>query len=440
MLYVGIGLQREHPSACVVKKKSKGNEKVHRVSPGESKGNTRKWPASVHWFLFRKTAMPLFLVLLILSLFSRAFGEPVTVQQVVDQFSLTNYQDLLFNRLYTSEGMKRSCLRRYQHDDCRDMIFTNLQSLGLNPYLDAFKFNGGSDGTLDAWNVVAIKPGLRNPSNEIYIVSGHYDSVDNPGADDDASGVACVLEMARVLSQFQFARTIVFIAFDAEERVDSVTQVLAPGSARYVSQHLQDNIRGMVSADMIGHQASGSYSNTAQIEGSPATDPIRNDVLAAVAEYGQGLRAVITTEPGESDHCVFMDAGFQACCLAEANHSQNPFQHLLTDYATRPGNIDVAYAGRMCRSIIGFFTTRLEPLDVAAEALSIACRPDGAAAIQFRGLPGAKYATEFSPVLAGGSWNSLETNVASADLGTFQTIDPRGAQGEAGFYRARFVP
>src|SRR4026208_2191404 len=71
-------------------------------------------------------------------------------------------------------------------------------------------------------NVVATLKGTQPESSErIYVVSGHYDSMcnsttdakcDAPGANDDASGTAAVLEMARVMAKYEFDATIVFMA------------------------------------------------------------------------------------------------------------------------------------------------------------------------------------------------------------------------------------
>src|SRR5262249_52751269 len=66
-----------------------------------------------------------------------------------------------------------------------------------------------------------------DPTDRIYIVSGHYDSMcssptnpvdDAPGANDDASGTAAVLEMCRVMSKYRFSATIVFAAVAGEEQ------------------------------------------------------------------------------------------------------------------------------------------------------------------------------------------------------------------------------
>src|ERR1700740_1770247 len=77
-------------------------------------------------------------------------------------------------------------------------------------------------------NIVATLKGTQAESvNRVYVVSGHYDSMcnsatdakcDAPGANDDASGTAAVLEMARVMAKYKFDATIVFMTVPGEEQ------------------------------------------------------------------------------------------------------------------------------------------------------------------------------------------------------------------------------
>lgn len=76
-------------------------------------------------------------------------------------------------------------------------------------------------------NVIAVLPGTDPNDKRMLMVSGHYDSrvtdVMNvkdfaPGANDDASGVAAVMEMCRVMSKYKFSSTLVFVAFVGEEQ------------------------------------------------------------------------------------------------------------------------------------------------------------------------------------------------------------------------------
>lgn len=127
-------------------------------------------------------------------------------------------------------------------------------------------------------NVVAVLPGTQLESKDrMYVVSGHYDSrvsdVMNdssyaPGANDDASGTAAVMELARVMSQYEFDGTLVFMAVAGEE------QGLL-GASHYAEEAKQKNlnIAAMFTNDIIG--------NTIAPDGS------RND--SEVRVFAQGI-------------------------------------------------------------------------------------------------------------------------------------------------------
>src|SRR6185503_16027276 len=112
-------------------------------------------------------------------------------------------------------------------------------------------------------NVVATLKGSQPESaDRIYVVSGHYDSMcntpidakcDAPGANDDASGTAAVLEMARVLARYEFDATIVFMAVAGEE------QSLL-GSTHFAEEARQKNwhIDAMFTNDIIGNTLGGN--------------------------------------------------------------------------------------------------------------------------------------------------------------------------------------
>ena len=112
-------------------------------------------------------------------------------------------------------------------------------------------------------NVVATLKGSQPESTDrIYVVSGHYDSMcnsptdakcDAPGANDDASGTAAVLEMARVMAKYEFDATLVFMAVAGEE------QSLL-GSTHYAEQAKQKNwnIDAMFTNDIIGNTLGGN--------------------------------------------------------------------------------------------------------------------------------------------------------------------------------------
>jgi hypothetical protein len=112
-------------------------------------------------------------------------------------------------------------------------------------------------------NVVATLKGSQPESTDrIYVVSGHYDSMcnsptdakcDAPGANDDASGTAAVLEMARVMAKYEFEATVVFMAVAGEE------QSLL-GSTYYAEQAKQKNwnVDAMFTNDIVGNTLGGN--------------------------------------------------------------------------------------------------------------------------------------------------------------------------------------
>ncbi len=361
----------------------------------------------------------------------------LTVQDLVNQFSVSSYQNLVSNRLYTRAGMNRAN-GGAQHDLCRDAIYGEMLNAGLAATKDIFTYYDTANNPRTACNVLAIKPGVQNPNNEIYVIGSHYDSKSNPGADDNATGVACLLEMARIYSQCYFARTLVFCAFDAEE-ISDYYGAHRLGSVRYADQHRTDNIKGMISVDMVGWQSAGTLSNHVNLESRSGMAAIRDTLTAAVQNFGGGL-VVNPRSPGDySDHVAFADAGFQACLVIESDWANNPNYHKATDYVEMPGYIDWSYVSKVCRSVIGFYATQLEIVDVTPEALSVTPGTNGAMNVTFRGLPGCQYAAEMTTNLTAPVWTPLTTNTASATDGFFAAADPQTGSRPATFYRARFV-
>jgi hypothetical protein len=133
-------------------------------------------------------------------------------------------------------------------------------------------------------NVVAMLPGTQAESKDrLYVVSGHYDSCvcsqgmtdaesDAPGASDDASGTAAVMEMARVMSKYQFDATIIFMTVPGEE------QGLL-GAAHWAQEAKKKNLNvaAMFTNDIIGNTFGGNgVRDTRRVrvfsEGVPTTE------------------------------------------------------------------------------------------------------------------------------------------------------------------------
>ena len=99
-----------------------------------------------------------------------------------------------------------------------EYIYERMAQYGLNVRYEDLMVDTGAFAT----NVVGELPG-RDPS-KVYLVTAHFDSLSSdsgpaPGADDNASGVAGMLEIARVLSAFNLPYSVRFVALNAEEVV-----------------------------------------------------------------------------------------------------------------------------------------------------------------------------------------------------------------------------
>jgi hypothetical protein len=180
-------------------------------------------------------------------------------------------------------------------------------------------------------NVVARLPGTASPERQI-LVSGHYDSrtiagCDGqgfaPGANDDASGTAGVLELARVLSKYQFNATILFVAFAGEE------QGLF-GSRHYAAAARQrgDNIIAMATNDIIGNIRGGSgtldSAGVRCFSDDPMSSPhrqlaryIKLQGEAYLSSFAVRLILARDRVGRGSDHFSFYEQGYTAVRLIE---------------------------------------------------------------------------------------------------------------------------
>ncbi|MCU0595157.1 MAG: M28 family peptidase, partial [Desulfobacterota bacterium] len=271
----------------------------------------------------------------------------IPILALLDQISQASYTDIHQDLLYTHLGDNRG-LTGAQHDLARDNIFDYFEDLGLATSLDPFTYSSKT-----YYNVVGVQPGAVRP-NDIYILGAHYDSVNNPGADDNASGVAAVMEAARILSTFEFDATLVYIAFDREE------QGLV-GSTSYANKHASDNILGMISFDMIAYNPAGANHNTLRIyDGDGTDDPIMQEMLDSfnALGYGRGITAVDSGSIGQSDHAPFDQRGFEAVLLIEYGVWSNPYYHKSTDAVETANFLDYTFATSITAGGAGYMVSQ----------------------------------------------------------------------------------
>ncbi len=290
-------------------------------------------------------------LLTVVLLFAHALpSSAAIIDDISGAISASSYTGYLTNLLYTHTGDNRG-LSGAQHDLARENIFGAFQSFGLTTTLEAFTYSGST-----YYNVVGVLPGAQRPG-EYNIVGAHYDSVNNPGADDNASGVAGVIETARVLSQYSFEESLVFVAFDREE------QGLI-GSTAYAAAHPFGSL-GMVSMDMIAYNPAGASNNQARLY---TRDGLQNSATTGLASalnlYG-GLTPVFSGAIGSSDHAPFARRGVPSALLIEAAWRNNPQYHRAGDSVDTAGYLDYAYATSMTRGTAAYLALEAEAIGAA---------------------------------------------------------------------------
>ncbi|MBN2378655.1 M20/M25/M40 family metallo-hydrolase [candidate division WOR-3 bacterium] len=209
------------------------------------------------------------------------------------------------------------------------------------------------------WNVVGALSG--DDSAQVVLIA-HYDARSEefltytPGADDNASGVASVLEAARVLGEPQWRRSLRFVLLGGEE-------VGLLGSRRYVTEAKgkADTILAVFNADMFAYD--GNADNVVEINANPADPfaPTLLDIFTGVVDVYEiqniDPRRHITDPRYNSDHYYFWEEDIPALFLGEDRHDLNPFYHQTGD---RIGAIDLDYTTQGVRAAAGWVATLAE--------------------------------------------------------------------------------
>jgi hypothetical protein len=202
-----------------------------------------------------------------------------------------------------------------------------LQALGYATRLEPLPVGGGT-----TQNVIAERAGCGAEPRGLVLVVAHLDSVNHhggpaaiaPGADDNGSGSAGVLEMARVLKDHPGKHDLHLILFGGEEQglFGSIHHV-----AR-LSQADRDRLRGVVNMDMIG--TLNTPTPAVLLEGAPVSQGLIDGLAAAAATY-TGLTVQVSLEPFGSDHLPFINSGLPAVLTIEGTDGANPHEHTAND-------------------------------------------------------------------------------------------------------------
>ncbi|MDY0020613.1 MAG: M20/M25/M40 family metallo-hydrolase [Anaerolineae bacterium] len=190
-----------------------------------------------------------------------------------------------------------------------------FEAYGYEVAVQPFSFVTENEEELESVNVIAVKPGV---STEELIVGAHYDSSDEAeGADDNASGVAVLLEVAELLQDVETPYNVRLIAFGAEEAdLDG---------SRYYAGRMDDaeiqNTVGMINLDSL---AAG---DVAYVYGDPGPGTLRDWIMERAEEAGFDLEARAAEDMDEpdgtpcecADYGPFQEAGIQFAYFEATN-------------------------------------------------------------------------------------------------------------------------
>jgi Zn-dependent M28 family amino/carboxypeptidase len=223
-------------------------------------------------------------------------------------------------------------------------------------------------------NLVAELPGSRR-ADEIVILGAHYDTVAaTPGADDNASAVAVLLEVARLFRPWQSGRTIRFVAFACEEMPHFHTGEMGSQVYAKACRARGESVVGMLCLEMVGFYSTEPDSQRLP-PGIPKflrpIFPPRGDFLASVGnlrswrlawQFRRGFRraerfplfSIVLPEAIQdirrSDNASFWDQGYQALMLTDTSYLRNHHYHQASD---TPETLDYERMASVTHGVLG---------------------------------------------------------------------------------------
>jgi peptidase M28-like protein/peptidase M1-like protein/PDZ domain-containing protein len=271
-------------------------------------------------------------------------------------------------------------------DDRYFQPFTMTITLQRFPAYEAPRSRQGDiEAPVTARNVIGVVPGTSPALNgQALIISAHYDHLGfgwpdaragaqgklHPGADDNASGVAVMLELARLMANAKPDRSVIFAAFAGEEAGllgarHYVVAARAPGAPFPLSGHIAN-----LNLDTVGRLADGKVA----VFGAASARELPFIFMGAGAVTGVPVQAV-TQEINASDHTAFVEAGVPAAHLFASVASD---YHRPSDTADKIDYAGMAKVAAVLKEAAFYLAARPEPLNFTGRAA--AAQPQGGAA------------------------------------------------------------
>jgi hypothetical protein len=204
-------------------------------------------------------------------------------------------------------------------------------------------------------NIIATQTGTKYPES-IYIICAHYDSVNSYCADDNASGVATIIEAARILSKNCFDYTIIYALWDEEE-------IGHLGSKYYAQQakNSNKNILGVINLEMLGYDSIIDKKFDIHTNNDSKSLSLKDNLLNIVKSSNLTLVPnVINPGTTRSDHASFWSQNYGAVVISEAffGGDGNPYYHSASD---RISSFNIPYYLELSKLSVGILATLANP-------------------------------------------------------------------------------
>jgi hypothetical protein len=251
-------------------------------------------------------------------------------------------------------------------DEAEDFIALELGATGLRVERQLFQWSGR-----EFHNVVATNDG-GDPERPWVVVGAHFDSTPNtPGADDNASAVAAMLEIARLLAGWRPAATIQFVGLNLEEVQQWLPPVYRIGSRAYAKKLKAESrkLKGALVLEMVGY--------TGERQRVPAAVklfkkiPSHGTFLAAVGDHNSThllaameraatglielvtlkvpLKGFLVPDTRRSDNARFWDEDYPSLMITDTADLRNPNYHKASD---TPDTLDYKFMGKVVETVV----------------------------------------------------------------------------------------
>jgi hypothetical protein len=280
------------------------------------------------------------------------YSADTTVARIVSLVS----QDSLARTIHDLQDFGTRNSYRPKCESAAFYLGQRLTGLGYSVRLDTYYL---PSPTTRAFNVEATLPGLVAPESMV-VACGHFDSYnaenqnDAPGADDNATGTAAVIELARVLKQAEFRWSVKFLCFSGEEQ-------WMKGSYHWVDSTAVPEslaIAGVYNLDMFGYAAYDT--NLVFINTNTASRPLADLCDSTNGWYGIDLRVMnYLDEDIYGDNTPFWEAGYPSVFALEDSEygiwgGSNPHYHTAHDTF---GNLTMSLVTRTTRMVAACLAT-----------------------------------------------------------------------------------